>query len=339
MKNDHITKKNFKYPNRLRIEVTNACNLRCEMCARSFSNFQVKHMKWDTFCHIKKYFPKVKEIALFGWGEPTIHPLFEKMLNSVWECGSESYFTTNALQLDKFAKILVDGNQRYLNISLDATEPELYNQIRRGSDFDKVIKNIKLLNKYKKDCRSDEPHIRFTFVAMKKNINNLPDLADLANKLNVHAIKVVYLTAFIPEMRDQILWFKPELIKDSFKKLKEKASKYKIKLDLPPEINPQFKTDVIKHQPCILPWSEMFIDSSGNVRSCDISTEVLGNILKQDLMDIWTDEKYNMLRDTVNSEHPKGECAKCYQCYRLNVHSLDAHIRYDASILQDRKKR
>lgn len=325
----------LSFPRRLTLEVTNACNLRCLMCARSFSKFKTAHMSREIFERCRQFFPFVQEVALFGWGEPTIHPDFGRMLEAVWEAGKETYFTTNGLNLDKYAKMIVGGNQPFLNISLDGATPATYNRIRVGSDFKKVITNIRAIGWYKNLTGSDTPRLRFTFVAMKDNIDELPLLADLAADLGVEAIKVVYLNAYSPIMEKQVMWYYPELVKENLVLLEAKAKMYGLKLYLPPKIDPKKKERISQHRACDVPWKEMFVDSRGKVRLCVISTEVLGDVRHDDLGELWNGQRYAQIRTWVNSASPLGECARCHQCYRVNVNAKEAHLAYGAGIVKN----
>lgn len=305
------------------------------MCARSFSKFKTAHMSREIFERCRQFFPFVQEVALFGWGEPTVHPDFGRMLEAVWGAGKETYFSTNGLCIDRFAEQIVRGNQPYLNIGVDAVDPQLYGRIRRGSDFYKVIENVKLIVRHKKKYDSLTPRLRFSFVAMKDNIHQLPDMADFAHELGVEAIKVLYLSAYSPRLAKQVMWHYPHLVEKYFGLLKKKAKKFGLKLYLPPLIQPGKDAEISHHRSCDVPWKEMLVDSRGKVRPCIPSTEVMGDVLIDDLTTIWGNKAFERLRKTVNSAKPLGECARCHQSGRFNVNAREAHLVYEADIVKN----
>lgn len=78
------------------------------------------------------------------------------------------------------------------------------------------------------------------------------------------------------------------------------------------------KTRIVKRkQFCMNILKQMFIFPDGDVSACRVFREfTVGNIYKQDLMDIWKGEKLNKVREIMNNSFddgswPIGVCAKC----------------------------
>jgi radical SAM protein with 4Fe4S-binding SPASM domain len=69
-----------------------------------------------------------------------------------------------------------------------------------------VLKNIGLLNKAKKELKSKLPRLGFEFVAMKRNIAELPQLVDLAAKYGASFIIVTNLLPHTEEMMQEVLY-------------------------------------------------------------------------------------------------------------------------------------
>ena len=57
-------------PDQVQIEVTNKCNLDCNMCPRKDLGVKYEHMDFDLFKLIVKRLNEVRLITLTGWGEP-----------------------------------------------------------------------------------------------------------------------------------------------------------------------------------------------------------------------------------------------------------------------------
>jgi len=109
------------------------------------------------------------------------------MLEEVKQHGASVHICTNGMLVTReVAERLVALELDILTFSLDAATPELFREIRRGGDLDRVMRNIRTLNEIKRRVRRDgSPVLGITFCAMKRNIRELPDLVRLADRLNM----------------------------------------------------------------------------------------------------------------------------------------------------------
>ena len=83
------------YPRRLVFELTNACNLNCIMCGRNAADFKLTSFDMDIFRSFEPMMDTIEEVTLMGWGEPTIHPDFNEMLEIIDRHSARKYFCTN----------------------------------------------------------------------------------------------------------------------------------------------------------------------------------------------------------------------------------------------------
>ncbi len=201
-------------PTHLLIETTTQCNLRCKQCAHVIHKYDFADMELATFHKLRPLFPHAKEIALYGHGETFLHPQFFKMLAEVKQHPAFVYITTNGtLVTQKVAEKLVELQLDRLAFSLDAATPELFNDIRRGADLDKILDNIRFVNAFKKRAgRDDKPVLSMMYCAMKSNIQELPKLVRLADDLNMtHGVAVMNIYEYDEEMVGESLLRYPEL--------------------------------------------------------------------------------------------------------------------------------
>lgn len=148
----------------------------------------------DTFYKLTPLFPHAREIALYGHGETFLHKQFFEMLETVKKHDIFVYVTTNGTLVTKeVAERLVELQLDRLSFSLDAATPELFNEIRRGADFNTILQNIRTLNAIKKRMhKDDKPILSIMYCAMKSNIQELPKLVRLADELNMtHGVAVM----------------------------------------------------------------------------------------------------------------------------------------------------
>ncbi len=133
---------------RVNIEITNACNLNCRICAdrreRRISyidpivvEFLLKELKKEM-----KPFP---EVRLFLSGEPTMHVRFLEVMKRTLALNVPILIHTNGIKMDeKMIDQLAqfDLENLHVSFSLDGGDPNSYREIRLNPNFDKIKSNI-----------------------------------------------------------------------------------------------------------------------------------------------------------------------------------------------------
>jgi MoaA/NifB/PqqE/SkfB family radical SAM enzyme len=197
---------------KLYIEITTACNLDCQMCVRRVWQEPLGSMSLDTFVGLMAQlgqFPSPPTLHLSGYGEPMCHHDFLEIVRQAKAIGARVEITTNGMLLtaDK-AAALVDLNLDSLTVSIDGVKPESYEDIRVKGSFDQVVENLLQLRRIKlrRRGRSGNPQLGLAFVAMKRNVADLPDLSRLAVQLGAARIVVSNLVPHAAEMEQEILY-------------------------------------------------------------------------------------------------------------------------------------
>ena len=129
------------------LRVSNNCNLSCIMCGPHYSSTWAKemgrentHLLYEPDVEIT---PETYKIQLAG-GEPFMIKKFARMLENITNTDCEIIVNTNATIV---TKPLFDQLKRFKNVwivlSIDGYG-ELNDRIRRGSDWNTVVKNTKM---------------------------------------------------------------------------------------------------------------------------------------------------------------------------------------------------
>lgn len=167
------------FPLHLDIESTNACNLRCTMCGRNWMKERIGYIEWNLFTKIideaAEY--NLPSIKLNYRGEPLLHPDIVKMVKYAKKKGIlEVQFNTNGRLLSKKkARELIEAGLDRIIFSFDAATKETYEKIRRGSNYEKVINNIKNLINIRDKKGIKRPLTRVQMVKMPENRNEVED--------------------------------------------------------------------------------------------------------------------------------------------------------------------
>jgi molybdenum cofactor biosynthesis enzyme MoaA len=188
-------------PGRLKvtIDVSNKCNLRCQMCHFSFDDVfhqPAHHMRPEMFERIAaSVLPHAHTVVLSAGNEPLMSPWFTEILRLVAPYKIPSvYFLTNAqLLTKKISEAVIEAGVTEVQISADGATKETYERIRRGARFETLLRNIQYLTGRKQELQRSSPRLQFNVVLMKSNLEELEHYVDLAEQLGVEWIAARHL--------------------------------------------------------------------------------------------------------------------------------------------------
>lgn len=307
------------YPQRLVLELTNACNLRCIMCGRDEAEFAPTVFKLDYLKKMEKLLDTIEEVTLFGWGEPTMHPNFIEILEYLNNFPVRKYFVTNGMRLDKIKNALFDYQVDIMAISLDGAKAETNDRIRFGGNFNLIVKNIRDIVKERKNRGVNYPYMNFVMALMDSNIEELPQLIELASDIGLEEVKGVYLTVFTNNLLNETLYNKQDKVIKIFNESQELAKKLNIKLKLP-YIQGEDIAENKYHKDCFVAWRDFFLASDGWVRPCQSTAVKFLNFENYDNFDdMWNGKEFQEFRKNVNDQYNMcDECKRCFQSSHAN---------------------
>jgi MoaA/NifB/PqqE/SkfB family radical SAM enzyme len=145
-----------------------------------------------------------------GFGEPLAHPSLIDMVRAVKSLGAQVGMITNGILLDERRCLeLVKAGLDDLWVSLDGASAESYADVRLGASFPLVIANLRRLPSvrtragYSHDHR---PRLGIAFVAMKRNITDLPELIRLGISLGAKRFSISNVVAHDDELHKETLY-------------------------------------------------------------------------------------------------------------------------------------
>ena len=119
------------------IELTNDCNLRCEMCPRNYIDMEIGYMSEETWKDTLHNIPMDSTILPFWRGESTLHPDFCMMMEDLAEY-KEVVITTNGTNSNLIINVL--PYLSVVNVSIHGIGSyEGYLKIREYANGTKVI--------------------------------------------------------------------------------------------------------------------------------------------------------------------------------------------------------
>ncbi|MBI5293833.1 MAG: radical SAM protein [Chloroflexi bacterium] len=192
------------------IEPTVACNLDCITCFRNAWEQPIGRMSDETFEHILeglKRMSPMPDVYFGGIGEPLFHPKTVEWIRRVKELGVKVELITNGTILtEKIARQLIDAGLDVLWLSLDGATPEHYADVRLGAELPVVLANIRRLAGLRKKGHFPVPEIGVAFVAMKRNIDDLPKIIQLGQTFGARYYSVSNIQPATEEMQKDRLY-------------------------------------------------------------------------------------------------------------------------------------
>lgn len=174
------------FPIKLDIENVSRCNLRCTMCAVSdwHKGKRADDLSLEAFKRLIDEQIGLVEIKLQGLGEPTMQgDDFFAMIRYARAKHIWVRTTSNGTLLhlhDNYRK-MIDADVNELQISIDGASKRVYEEIRRGANYKRVMSNVALINGYARDRGVDRT--KMWTVVQQRNLSELEALVDLAAAL------------------------------------------------------------------------------------------------------------------------------------------------------------
>ena len=196
--------------NKIYVEPTNRCNLACLTCIRHAWDEPLGDMAWPVYEALIEGldgFSGGKTIAFAGLGEPLIHEKLPEMVRLAHERGFRTEVTSNAMLLTpSLAASLVEAGLDQFVVSIDGASESAHGNVRPKASLDEILAHVRTLNRLSEKRSGAMPRIGIEFVAMKRNIHELPALRKIAHRIRASFILVTNVLPYTADLRGEILY-------------------------------------------------------------------------------------------------------------------------------------
>ena len=320
------------------LEITDSCNLQCEICYRHQWVQEPVDMKEDLWKNIVNQIRKEKTIetvVLGGMGEPLVSPLFAKTVELLHN--KKIWVTSNAtLFKDHLTKDIASKIHLFV-VSCDGMEQQMVKG--RGVIFNELMANIDHLNQVKKENGLETPFLDIQFVASKKNIDDILPLMDILAEKKVRNIVISHLLPQNADQADDILYARYENseMKEKFHKIRNYSFRRGLRIIFPEvELKTERKCAFVNND-------ATYITSRGEVVPCyrlsHEGSEVVfgrqktlkqysfGNLNDRSLKEIWEDKEYVKFRKKIYNNHYPScpDCDLVDGCSLIHDVDFDCH--------------
>jgi radical SAM protein with 4Fe4S-binding SPASM domain len=274
-----------EFPVHLGIESSSVCDLRCKMCFQSDTEFKRQKSNFG-FMDYELYKRIIDESAERGLcsvklsirGEPILNPMLPQMIAYAREKKLlDVMFDTNANQLDEDkSRAILQAEPHLIIFSVDADTKEIFESIRTGAVFERVL-------------------------------NNITRFLEIKEKESPHAItKTRVQMTVIPEARHEI-----DAVRQRWKGLVDQIA---IKEALIRQHTNDTVRE--NQRPCRVLWQRLDIHYDGSVWLCDndcYGKYCVGHVLKESIYEIWHGTKMTRMRE-LHAERYKHKIEPCKHC-------------------------
>lgn len=189
---EHTLNRN-KYPSVMEFELSNVCNLECEMCNGNFSSLiRAKREKlpplenpYDSkfVDQLEEFIPYLDEVKFYG-GEPFLIDIYYEIWERIIKINPKVRISvqTNGTTLNSRLKDIMEKIDFHINVSFDSLQKDIYESIRKNANYERVVENIEYFNSY---CKRKNTFFGISVCAMQQNWKELPDFIRYCNKLDV----------------------------------------------------------------------------------------------------------------------------------------------------------
>lgn len=288
------------FPNRVTVELTNQCNLKCTMCPRVYMKGSRGFMSMSLFKKIIDEISMHNNIALvpFFRGESLLHPEFIEMMKYVkTKRVSPVQFTTNATMMtEDIAQILIDIELDFISFSVDSIDHDTFGNIRKGADLQYVLKNIERFSEIKRGKSQDKPEIQVSVVKTENTNDSIDEFVE-----------------FWQSRVDRVRVYEEHSKGGNYGSLSESHNVAVSE----------------KRQPCLKPFGDFIIYWDGSVALCNHDwdrKDAIGNVNHNSIKEIWQNDKYKRIRDAhiKNNDNLEELCKRCdhWKSYYLEQHHI-----------------
>lgn len=195
------------HPLEIFLEISNVCNLKCAMCSvfselNPYRLFALKSEERGFLDpkHIEALEPLLSHALLvhcYGYGEPTVHPEFVGLLDSILQYEVLVDFFTNGMNLgEELCQFLVDRKIFRVTVSFSGASQEDYENVYLGGGFDTVLDGLARLHRVKTERGSRYPEIEINSIAFQHHMDRIVDFVALMADRGVNTIYLKPMHAY-----------------------------------------------------------------------------------------------------------------------------------------------
>ncbi len=179
--------KPWSWPTHMHVEISSRCDLNCPVCPQGQGILKRRQPMMDLELFSKlmsEAGPYLLAVCLWSWGEPLLHPQLGEMIRIAKKYGVLTLVSTNGQRLndERVLSDLISEPPTYLIVAIDGLTDETNSRYRVGAKLAPVLHGIGHLAKLKRQRKQEFPLLRMSYIVMKQNQHELPQVRSFATE-------------------------------------------------------------------------------------------------------------------------------------------------------------
>jgi MoaA/NifB/PqqE/SkfB family radical SAM enzyme len=337
-------------PQRVEIEPSSACNIRCHMCGRNGMKMPPLQMTPDVFYKIVPYLRTAALLEIVGAGEPTLNPHLGQFIEVASRLDCYVRLFTNATVLSpSLCAELVRSQVGTVVFSLPGFGRQTYERVTGSDRFEEVVENMRTLRDVKQIFSSRFPRLRMNCALTSSALETAADAVRLAADLGCEDVSFGIACIFDPELeQESLLKADPGTVARVFDRCRELGRELSVRVDVPDYPAGRCSMDTpaagagkeseVGSSPrenrfgCLLPWQSLLVRANGSVEACVYNRKIVGDLNEQGIEEIWNGAEFRRFREGTVTHNGVNYCARCYHLagHRGAV-DVETHFAFDAT--------
>lgn len=305
------------------LTINQACNLRCQWCYAKMTGYNNKDMSMELVnrsAHILKDLG-LKSVILIG-GEPTLHPLFLRIVDAIKNTGLNVYLVTNAILFENrnFLQESINAGISSITVSFKSPTSTLFYEDTGTHLYDQAIKGLE-------NIIESKINYVVNVTACQNMLKYFSDMLDLMRNLRVKVFSVdtgkpIFLQGApvvngMGTPKEMAKFFQ-----DIYQRLANSSMRFSLKIAIPFCLFPRAFIDRLIEDGNILTGCQMMnrkglvIASDGNILPCNHLCDLSLGKIGEDFKDRESFIEYRHNKNIQEFYKTVGGCPtyKCTQC-------------------------
>ena len=287
------------------VDTTNICQLKCPLCHTGLGTVHRDKgtMHYDTYT---KVIDQIKDycvwLSLYSWGEPFLNRRIHEFVAYAHNNYIATIMSTNLNKplTPQMAEDIIKSGLDVLIVSLDGVTQEVYEKYRVGGRLDRVLDNVELLVRKKRELGYTTPHIEWQFIVMRHNEHQIDDARKLGAELGVDSV-ILKNVDFPHGMDDR---------QEAERWLPREHPEYQRE-------DPFYKPYQEDGQRCWRLWRSAVVNWDGGLAPCCYLTDKsddFGDVNSDSIQRIWNGDKYTTARGMFKNGYVPQKWVGCMSC-------------------------
>jgi len=237
-------------------------------------------------------------VGVFHMGEPFLNKDTFKIIKYAESKNIKTHLNSNMTLInEKNVDELINSGLRYVTMSIDGASQETYSKYRKGGDFNRLIKNIKLIIQKKKEYKTHFPFLDWKFIVFKHNEHEINKAEKMAKDIGIDFFTLSPSRVYTP--------------------ISHKLDKEALSM-APSKINQIHDNDNSNKNACYWLYRWLIVNVDGGVSCCcgaNKKKDDFGNVFKENVKNIWNNRYFISARRILNkSKDAQTNSIICKEC-------------------------